>query len=1792
MKKTIALFSFFLTLLSVTAGPELKKFFSAHPLPNLPGQVLSITNEHISYADCKTLQSLSGGLIFQLEPGNEIALLLEARSELILRETEGEISGELEFYVSDGSGLLQKIRANRIDDKTLVLRPETLHSVLIHILQPVKQGAGTSRLKIEYLSLPSHRDEFIAHDELPMTGVHEIRVSRDDESAKWSLVRPGQASIVNSAQGGAYTVESIAVFDYHSSRPSKHYQILVSIRASENPVYRAHVLLEESTPLDSSRIVSWKNNRVPAGLLRRSTFLLPENTTQIRFESTSPVLLRLRPRDRSSFLLPVCNAPEALDFDPAEAPAVWHQPTDFLSRTDELISENILASLSLRFLRDNRLQSLYPNWFPAIDRVSQKGDAFFQLKRTASMIDAHNSYHSEVPPSAASGLTTGKPLSRLFILPDLPNPKEPGSFRNLPPGSVPLWLALTPEGSFFTPENASSMTYKLPDPDLRRTLRLVCSLEDSTREKRLKLDFDRGKPVELLLRPSLWGKGKGAAALPVEASWASVDQRDTFPWLPPLGAKASELRRAAPLVAAAATSFTAPRYATTMTVMSPDGNLPPLLLQERKTAPPSLDEDAYRFWLHSAGAEPMELFQASLYGELYEAREVTRTMWARKELANHWQPLVEEILSLSFLFRRDMDDLSTLLPDDSPPLSPEDAAKEMERCIQAAREGYPIAAIEACSRVIRSLPGTQTADRAAILRIQLLAQAGEGALAEKAAKHLHMHAFDPEHSLQAAQMLYSLYQNRGDTASIHRLAAHAFHLFSSPAATNRLAKCFLEENKPEFAHDLLRLLPAEKRDIQTEMLSALLSERESHFHERLSQIRVNDPNEAQYWAAVRLLLEGNSKEALKLLDSHPKTGQWITKLQKIRDTLKVIPADARLSRDGNHLNPDICNLLLSWFETYDDSPLPKVWQDIGEQVNASAGSELVYTTNGTRSFTRFRCDPEHPAELNLIGPARFRLTLRPLHPKNGKLPVDGFAFLSTSDGIFRNLSVLNNRASSGIRLTAGSDEQPGWSESFEFTLPAGQSLLQLHSDDFSLLFKIERLQPFTTGQILPRPTPLVIDAYLNPKPVYRPRLRLNKVPLPFDLTESKSFQVQTAKQPPLSMWVNSPSHLIPKSTFISSKIALTTDPLFAVIDRELRARKLEGYLEGSGVVEDPALYRAESLLLAFSRNSRNASVLMACAAALQNRDGADNPKLSRVLSKLLRHSSWRRVDAWEYTSGFRRVPVTDWFTLSPGMRVAAALKGMGGKASPLFPGSSLSLPLQTDRERVVRLKVLLESFPYEAPAGMDFSVRFAGRDFQFSLDSANRVFTTTEVMPVGEDLIAVDAKSPWSGQFAMIQLEEKKLDGGWTDLLYRDSTRKFYAARPGEPASFPVVGPAWVKIDRLEKGDIHTEFLLAGSHTKRIEVPTSEDELLFRAYILEADLLRSDLISRSLPPEAPAQSGKPGELPLDSFRFIEIEEDLPAKTIRVSPGASWTAGIAFLRNREDIEETGGVSDSLVTRLSIGRRRKHFDLSRWEHEAFVEHGESGPLLYGGGLRRISDTPFFPLRYRIGLSAWFQPFSDSDLQQGARNADSESRFRARADLWRTYRLRPDLQHRPQFRLEASRMSLRSDAVYKDENVSGDLFSNYKSDHLHRIVLSDELSWYPWSDVRVEGSANVSSNETPVKPDRFGLVLDSVMLVRHYSVKAGLSSNFYIQDKDRNDALSRTYFRLSGDYWKRFSPRDLFRLQASFTRTLETDENAFLLELDYVYDPSGELRDFVEGNPDFLDLRRIKALRVLPE
>mgnify|MGYP006277462787 FL=1 len=590
--------------------------------------------------------------------------------------------------------------------------------------------------------------------------------------------------------------------------------------------------------------------------------------------------------------------------------------------------------------------------------------------------------------------------------------------------------------------------------------------------------------------------------------------------------------------------------------------------------------------------------------------------------------------------------------------------------------------------------------------------------------------------------------------------------------------------------------------------------------------------------------------------------------------------------------------------------------------------------------------------------------------------------------------------------------------------------------------------------------------------------------------------------------------------------------------------------------------------------------------------------LSSLVSRLSRSQglSWQEVDSVYSGLGIRYVQVPAWSSQTPFLRVRKALLGPKEPGEEILAGGR-RLVIRNYSQQATRLTLELEyaDMPFLQPQQLVATYQVDQGQVHravFSPQGQRRREIHLDLGP-GEHLIRVGIARKVVNQFIRIRVTEPASSKGMISGQAEMEERRYYVAGRKRPLRAKVMGPAWLRIDQWEQGQIIHEYRYLTSGPQEITLTPSPDhkQALYRLYVRarqpgqepEPLALRESEPQFASLPDPSLRLGDGLKLPLPEWQ--------PDGHGRYEDG-TWSFSGQAVRRRNLFEGGGSAEEPGQFFELSGKYRRYFPL----REAYVESSlltryreSGGPTL--GTVQEVSLFPdYVPFNLQVQAEAYLQNPQAKDCDYlGSESPEWSVTGEVTGSARR--KISPTTWHRPSLSLFGRVLSMDGSEAYAGDQVDQDVYTPYKADHLAGLTVSEALIHQPWLDTIWSAQARVRSNEHLAlwDPDHISLDGGWEQLIGPVQLDMGYRATRYFPDQDRQTGRWRHYVstRLSYDHWR--PNQDRLQLSLGWTKALDRDDGySAWLGLTWHLSRNQGLQDFEPGDPQFSDLMRQRFLQ----
>ncbi len=905
-------------------------------------------------------------------------------------------------------------------------------------------------------------------------------------------------------------------------------------------------------------------------------------------------------------------------------------------------------------------------------------------------------------------------------------------------------------------------------------------------------------------------------------------------------------------------------------------------------------------------------------------------------------------------------------------------------------------------------------------------------------------------------------------------------------------------------------------------------------------------------------------------------------------------------------------------------PGPRGWRNAQRAVVAHAGVRTLSSTALGDHGDWLRATPEQALELVVQGPVTLRLGVRPLHPPGTDAARD--YWLALREGAHQEqIPIGANRRSLGLSLSAGDGagirgegvgtegvgtegvgtesvgtesvgtesvgtEGVGAEIAILRELGPGLHRLALAPRQRPVLMRVafaETQRPLLAEVLPARVAVVAAQETLAPAPAVAdvapsalPSRNARAVEAPS--AEASSAEASSAGALP----VDASSAEAPAAEAPSANPA-TASPVTAVgavaspgPEPETLAAGLSRLLQEQEATADPQ--RRLALLVAAEALADGAAETAATERNAMAAGGATE-SVRPLLQRLRQGSAWQLVETAERSAGERLIALDGWHPEAPELRARQALLGAAADGELVSGYDTLVLALYNPEPVAIGVRLRVHEvaaqprLPSQALVALD-----EGLETVVDLRADGQPVTHVERMGAGHHRLRVRIAAPLVNQLLTVQFEERA-DRHARPIVPRIE-RSYQVATATQPVELMVEGPARLRIDEWRDGQTRVSYRNLPAGVQRVEVPVApgREEALVRVF--RRVVAPSGPVARARPSApAPAALAEPDtatatlSAPPAPLPLAEPQTRLLARD------GTWSLTGAALSRKAVDEEPGGAAnpERFLQQVATYRRLVADAATYYEASALVRERERGePSLGLEGLMSIRK-PDWPLDVELAGSLFGQEVAGQSAMATALTLEMRlARDFEFGDYWTQ---RPSLTF--------FRRWLNLDAVpcgCDAEEIDQDIFTRYKDQHRQGWRLGERISYRPWLDTLLHGSARLVSNEdfSPGDLDHAAVEFGVAQWFGDLDLDLRYTRFGYFADDDRAQSTSAGRWRLALGFGRWLSPEAGVQADLSYQYD-ELGGSSVALSLARHFGEGGYYEDFVPGTIDFRGLRQRRAL-----
>lgn len=1127
-----------------------------------------------------------------------------------------------------------------------------------------------------------------------------------------------------------------------------------------------------------------------------------------------------------------------------------------------------------------------------------------------------------------------------------------------------------------------------------------------------------------------------------------------------------------------------------------------LAVQYRASKPYAMGESAYRALLEDAAAHAPLV--AQLRQALRDVAEVASPLLSRaatpeRVLANQWYPMLRQLHAAQAAY------LDHFEPGNRAP----PPGNRQER-LRAAR----LAAAQAdWLRVLEALGPLGYGQDAEAYRLaqQALETLGESYLARHQRQAVAIFGSDPRASAQATDDLMREYGKTQDWNSQIQLLAARFLRSGDASLLDPLGGALQASGASLWAAQL-GLVLAQRGDTPAWLYQAALDAGWDDVAEMAS---------AQRSRAEQTLLQGDRAERRgRIQDAQ---AQWHTAdVPGVQRAARLHAAEAIAAALNSTDRPLRAAAVARWLAWARDEQQAFAWASLTDQVTQAAGYTSLFSEITREPLALPRATPDAAVELEVVGPAVLRVQARRLAP--AAHPDDRDWLVADIDGNTLRHPLVSHPPNPYL-VGVDANVTVGISDDILLDVPPGLQRIRLRPQRHPHLLALAQWRPREPWGALPPPTPLALRALLR---------------TPVDAVASGAPARTAADYQEVDDCRLAPLPLLPAQqlyTFGLAQAATPGDPQLAASLQTLRfpdqPARPPDWSAGSYAVAfdasasepfdqvpataEAAYARAVALLWQLGQDPDRGPRIGAQIAHLAQIH-ADVPALAILRDQALLGSTWEHVTSSFASAGIRQLPVTD-TSYSPFRRVRQALLPEAATGTFLLYGRNVEgVEFHRSDAVTVTLRLRQQVLPYAGRAPAEVMVQVDDQPPK-RIAMSDAAAEMRLRIDAGDHVLRLWLKAPLQQQFVTAQFDTATTGALQAD----DDARIFHVAARGQPASFHVAGPAWVRADEWRPDGMATtyRYVASGEQELVFEAGPGGEDRYYRMYVLGAARNAAPLASWATKARLPAPAAGPAPPP----PAVAPTAWQPGDTHAPDAGFTSLGGYLALAERNgDEEDSTAVRGGRFMEAGISYRARLDPQLYSRSDLLVRQLDSDQTVLG--IRQWLDyyPAHSPWKLQLFGSAFVQPTPVAGLDQ----SDPWAAYLQGA-VARDFVLTPQLTHEAEVMINLRWLSLNSVATPALAELDTDIYSPYKRDHRRNLTLADRLTWRPWLDQRwyLEGALVSNEELNPVDLDHLRATAAAGQLFGPLAAEAGVRWRYYLPDDDRARSSVRTRLFLQANW-----------------------------------------------------------------
>lgn len=555
-------------------------------------------------------------------------------------------------------------------------------------------------------------------------------------------------------------------------------------------------------------------------------------------------------------------------------------------------------------------------------------------------------------------------------------------------------------------------------------------------------------------------------------------------------------------------------------------------------------------------------------------------------------------------------------------------------------------------------------------------------------------------------------------------------------------------------------------------------------------------------------------------------------------------------------------------------------------------------------------------------------------------------------------------------------------------------------------------------------------------------------------------------------------------------------------------------------------------------------------------------KLKPLLSRIGSSAKWESFNNVTESAGIRQIDHNIWQPESPGLKMYNAIfSDMDSTKRILRSGETVDISVFniSARDLIIKTKLLIPWFLEKQPVELLYQVDNHEKQKLLITDTNNISIS----LPSGHHRIQLEIEKFNVNKYIQWQLTTIS-----DEVIEEKQRRSYHIATNDEPVEFIIDGPVWLRIDKLYDGATTSKyhFVDQAAQLLTIKPEPQQHEVLIRLF---KRVPGDDKADRKV-------DWQDQSMPFNNYATVEPVLPPPAYSLidnlplGEQEDGTLSYEAAIVQRRSVIDEDASSSDDFLQAGATYRYYDDFNDSWHQFEGLYRLRSSN-----------NDSIGIKTRFRDRMN-WLSLDWGAKASLYAQQITNSTALGARFDFGVSRKMDIGLKahHLPRLNIFARVLKLQ---YLEDEFIDADVFTQYKSEHLYGLNLSDVFYYRPYLDLEYYTGMGITTNENMISLDNTQLILGGRILIGDKRLELNLRNAYYLQDSDRSNSFSKTAMTIKFGWEQWRNQHGRIELAIKLRRDFNLSDNNILIELRYHQNSGRHYRDFMPDEIVFRDLRQ---------